>query len=96
MHEDAVKHLNEALASLEEAELAWLVEQVHAWREGMAESRPQLGEFWNALLGVLENERLDRPARGRSEVEQLASLFDGTPVDDDDVPGGWVADRPGI
>ena len=89
--------LREAVVALEEAELLWLLEHTTQQRNGFAEGRPRVAEFFNAVLAVLDDDQASRPARRHLEIEQIGNLFYGLNKAAEPPEGegdcGWTADR---
>lgn len=101
-HEET-NDLGETLAALSTGELALCIERLLTVRDTMAESRPNLAAFANALLAILADELRERPGRGEAERLQIEAMFLGIPVADlkgpEPGPGeaafGWGRPIPG-
>lgn len=92
---DSTNDLREAIQALDWDELAFLIKELTTRRDELAETRPKIADAINAALGILDDDRADRPARRRAEVAELEGMATGhIAVADDDLTFGWSGERP--
>lgn len=103
LSQEETNSLGETLAALGTGELQFCIQSLLTVRDTMAESRPNLAAFSNALLAILADELRERPGRGEAERLQIEAMYLGLSLADlkgpEPGPGeaafGWGRPIPG-